>query len=1086
MLGYGYINGIFFGGYSMEQPTILLSKLNPPVPSSNYMRRSSLIKKLKSKADKKVCLLHSGAGFGKSSALAQYFQDSKETFSWYSISEEDDNILPFLRHLVHSIRKVVPAFGSSLLEDSLLFMYPKEAELTRWYSLFSNELSVMGTPFTIVLDDYHLVDHVFHINYVIEKIIEFLPPSINMVIASRIRPKWTVLLKLKLNGQLVEIKEKDFMFTEEEIQVFFEDYFDKTITSVEAENVLKLTEGWAIAIQLIAIQVAESNKVIADLSDFALNELFSYLSEEVFSNMTLKNQHSLLNFSIFPVFSAIEIKEFFGEEGLVQLQLLTSSHSFIQRLSDSNTYRFHSLFQQFLEDKWLQTNSLLYYETHKKVSWFFKEQNNIVQAIYHAEKSKDELFLAEMIIQNANSMIMAGQFDWLLELMKDHLSPTTREMFYELYYFEGECHRYRAFYEKARKSYEVCLDIAQTKRNVLFISRANAGMAHIYLDTIQPALAKSFLEEAIRWANESEEISIQEQNSLKRLHAENLVNLGKAKEASEWVSKENLDPFILRNGNLDARIYLRTGLLNDAVQVLESRLGDEIAIPDSHRETDILLSFIYSLTGEIEKAKKAANKGIETGIKEKSGFVEAVGWIRKGHSEILYNPFDQKTPESLYLKAVQRMEDLDVSRAKAEPYLGLSILKSRQGKLQEAIDYGEMGLRETIKSNDYWLSAYIMLGLSIVYYENGDLDKAEATCQEANALFYKNRDIYGEMISNYWLSSIYAELQMSEPFLGSLLKFARMCVENNFLFFLLKKTVFGPVDLQVNYPLLKKGSLLLKGNKDPFLQKLIEKLDVRDDIPYPGYSLRLQLLGSFSLFMGIHEVEERKWQREKSKELLTFLYLHKNRFVPKEELIRNLWKEDEKTNDRDFKVVLNALLKVIEPKRQARGESFFILRKQSMYRINPEAVVNSDLETFNDYVTLGMHEKVASLALEHLLKAVRLYNGSLLEDNPANEWISHDREKTELQYMLVLERLAQTSTRIKDFENTIYWSEKLIRIDPTWEEAYRLLMFAYYQMQNRTQAVKWYERCVATLHDELRVEPMQTTIQMYEMIVNFG
>ncbi|MER2171007.1 MAG: BTAD domain-containing putative transcriptional regulator [Psychrobacillus psychrodurans] len=1071
----------------MEQPTILISKLTPPIPSYNYMRRSSLIKKLKSKADKKVCLLHSGAGFGKSSALAQYFQDTKEAFSWYSISEEDDNILPFLRYLVHSIRRVIPEFGSNLLEDNIHFIYPKETELTRWYSLFCNELAKINAPFTFVLDDYHLIDHVFHINYVIEKIIEFLPPSINLVIASRIRPKWTVLLKLKLNGQLVELKEQDFMFSEEEIQVFFEDYHDKSITNVEAENILKLTEGWAIAIQLIAVQLDESNKTIADLTDFAFNDLFSYLSEEVFSNMTPKNQLSLLSFSIFPVFSALEIEEFFGNEELVQFEILTSSHSFIQKLSDSNTYRFHSLFQQFLEDKWLQVNSDDFYKTHKEVASYFKEKNNIVQALYHAVKSKDEAFLARMIIQNANSMILAGQFDWLLDLMKDHLSPSTRAIFYELYYFEGECHRYRAFYEKARKSFEVCLTIAEDKQNVLFICRANAGIAHIYLDTIQPALAKSFLEEAIKWANESKEISLEEQNSLKRLHAENLVNLGKANEASEWVTSESLDPFILKNGNLDARIYLRTGMLHDAVQILESRLGDELAIPDSHRETAILLSFIYSLTGEIEKSKKAANKGIEIGIKEKSAFVEAVGWIRKGHAEILYNPFDLNTPESLYLKAVQRMDDLEVSRAKAEPYMGLSILKSRQGKLQEAISYGEMGLRETIKSNDYWLSAYIMLGLSIVYYENDELEKAEEKCQEASALFCENGDIYGEMISNYWLSRIYADLQMSELCMASLQSFAKICVEHNFLFFLKKETVFGPVDLQVNYPLLKNGSKLLKEVNNPFFESLKEKMNVQDDISYPGYSLRLQLLGSFTLFKGIYEFEDRKWQREKSKELLTYLYLHKNRFVPKEELISNLFKEsDEKKTNRDFKVILNALLKVIEPNREAREESYFILRKQSSYRLNPEAVVKSDLEIFNDYVTLGINEKAASLSLEHLMKAELLYIGSMLEDKPSIEWIAHERDKTEQQYLLVLERLAQTSTRIKDFEKTIYWSQKLLRLDPTWEEAYRLLMFAYYQLQNRTQAVKWYERCVATLHDELRVEPMQTTIQMYEMIVNYG
>ena len=92
----------------MEMSTIILSKLIPPIPSSSYMRRSSLIKKLKLKSP--LFLLHSGAGFGKSSALAQYFYDSSLPHSWYTITEEDDDISLFLCYLVHSIRRVVPLF----------------------------------------------------------------------------------------------------------------------------------------------------------------------------------------------------------------------------------------------------------------------------------------------------------------------------------------------------------------------------------------------------------------------------------------------------------------------------------------------------------------------------------------------------------------------------------------------------------------------------------------------------------------------------------------------------------------------------------------------------------------------------------------------------------------------------------------------------------------------------------------------------------------------------------------------------------------------------------------------------------------
>lgn len=57
-------------------------------------------------------------------------------------------------------------------------------------------------------------------------------------------------------------------------------------------------------------------------------------------------------------------------------------------------------------------------------------------------------------------------------------------------------------------------------------------------------------------------------------------------------------------------------MLNDAIRVLEMRLEDELAIPDSHRETALLLSFIYSLTGDTEKAKKQLTKELKLALRK--------------------------------------------------------------------------------------------------------------------------------------------------------------------------------------------------------------------------------------------------------------------------------------------------------------------------------------------------------------------------------------------------------------------------------------------------------------------------------------
>ena len=172
---------------------------------------------------------------------------------------------------------------------------------------------------------------------------------------------------------------------------------------------------------------------------------------------------------------------------------------------------------------------------------------------------------------------------------------------------------------------------------------------------------------------------------LKRQFAENLVNLGKAVDAAIWVEKEEMDKTILREGNLDARILLRTGKLKEAETILRDRITDDSVLPDSHRETDVLLSLIYSLMGQTEFAMESASKGIEVGEREKSGFVEAVGRIRMGHAKTIHDPSELHVPEYHYMQAIHGMDELNVSRGKAEPYMGLSLIKARQGLFAEAI-----------------------------------------------------------------------------------------------------------------------------------------------------------------------------------------------------------------------------------------------------------------------------------------------------------------------------------------------------------------------------------------------------------------
>ncbi|MDW0116960.1 BTAD domain-containing putative transcriptional regulator [Sporosarcina thermotolerans] len=1064
----------------MQTKPILLSKLMPPTPSATYMRRASFVKKMKMAEKVKLTLLHSGAGYGKSSGLAAYFHDTRALYSWFSVTEADDDILPFITYLTESIRRVCPHFGDSLSEWDDPDIYPRELYLERWLALFMNELFELEKPFFIVIDDFHYVDHVFQINYLIEKMIGLLPPQIHLVVATRNRPRWSGLVKLKLTGQLTELVEEDFLFSEEEVSVFFEDYFDQVLTSEEAASIIQLTEGWAIAVNLLAIHVTDAEGDLSVEMKPALQDLFAYLSEEVFNRMMPEEQEWALAFSMFPMFSEELIKDFYGEQAALILKELAGRHVFIQSIGEG-IYRYHALFQQFLERKWLTVDKQQYEVNQKKAAELYLHRKEQIPAISHALKSGDTNFIGKTILENGAALIKSGQFEWLLEILKG-LSFEMREIYYPLYYFEGEAHRYRAFYEKAREAYSKCIQIAEKLGDDYYAGRANAGIAHIYLDTIQPGLAESYLMNAILLAEKSEKTTPLEMELLKRQFAENLVNLGRASAAAEWVEREIHDKSILREGNLDARIALRRGKLIETQAILSSRVDDS-TLPDAHRETDVLLSLIYVMTGQTEQAMESAAKGIRLGVAEKSGFIEAVGRIRMGHAKILADPTDLITPKEFYIQAIERMDELNVSRGNAEAYMGLSILTTREGNYSEAIQYGKAGLHETERVNDGWLSGLIHVGLSIVYFYARNEKESESHLQEAERIFKECGDHYGEMVVAFWFMAIYDRLDNDDLFRAYSKQCFSLMMTHHYSFFLSSDTIFGPFDRQSIHPLVLKAARLLP--TEAGIQQVVHFLQLDEVVSHPGYKLDVRVLGPFTMYLGFDEVDERKWQRDKAKELFLYLLLNKNRYVPKEEIMQALWMDaDEKSADRDFKVALNALLKVIEPVRSAREPSFFILRKQTMYRLNPRAEIRSDLDQFNQFMEKGLSEKDAKQTVESLMKAASLYKGKLFEEKLSVEWIAHQRDQTEQHFIQVIERLAQSFTRLREYGKTIEWAERLLHIEPTWEEAYRLLMYAHYQLQNRPQSIKWYMKCKAVLQEEFAIEPMETTEQMYRMIMN--
>ncbi|MCT6818332.1 MAG: transcriptional regulator, partial [Lysinibacillus fusiformis] len=114
---------------------IIQSKCIAPNPSNHCINRASLMRTLKKSHQHTCTLIHSGAGYGKTTTLTQFLYHESRRFSWYSVSDEDDTILPFLTHLFFSVQRIVPNFGQTFDTWDQLSRFPKMEELNRWYKL---------------------------------------------------------------------------------------------------------------------------------------------------------------------------------------------------------------------------------------------------------------------------------------------------------------------------------------------------------------------------------------------------------------------------------------------------------------------------------------------------------------------------------------------------------------------------------------------------------------------------------------------------------------------------------------------------------------------------------------------------------------------------------------------------------------------------------------------------------------------------------------------------------------------------------------------------------------------------------------
>ncbi|ACL23312.1 transcriptional activator domain protein [Chloroflexus aggregans DSM 9485] len=1077
-----------------EKTVLLPAKVAPPRPHRYRLVRPAVTARLREAFDYRVTLVQAGAGYSKTTALAE-LATSMAPVCWYTIGEDDRDPVTFLTYLTAACAPVLPQG----VPDVLAMLHARPADRTVWTHVLDELLNALAgvppKPTLLILDDYHFVTVSAEIRALTERLITYAPPWFSLLIATRYPIVSGELVRWRARGEVLELNREALAFTRDEIAALFTEVFGIVLSDTDIDLLSHQTEGWPIALQLVwqglrSRQVRSVAEVLAD-SPTSLAALFDFLASDVLARQPPEIAAFLRDTAPLRVLTAAAcdaVRQAHDSSEL--LAQVRDRDLFIVELGDEH-YRYHHLFHDFLRQQIRHDPDIA--ERHRRAARHYTAIGAAEEAIHHWFAAGEGSIAADAIESAGEEVLRNGRLDtladWIDALPAEIIAARPR-----LQCYLGDLYRLRARFDEARRWYVQAEATSRQRGDRAELARALYGLAQVYIDQVQPSQAESVLQEALR-VSEGLEDHLARARVLELL-AENKLNMGQPAEAEALQHQaQQLRAASPAADLLSARVKLRTGQLAAARALLQAWRDHERIVtargvtpaPRGHREAVLVLALIAAFEGDPEQALAFATEGVQVGFERNSQFITSVAYARIGHAWLLKSATEGIAARAhaldYYRQALAEGMALGVERLRVEPLWGMTRLYGLAGDLAAAESAAADGQAFCRWAGDLWLGAMIQIQRGVSHLLVGEVERALELLVTARADLRACSDRFGQAVTALWLALGYHELRQEVAAIAAIVEALELSATHGYDYLFTRPTFLGLIDPRRALPILLAARS--RGHHREYIDRLLSILGLRGLDVHPGYQLRVQTLGGFRVWRGDHEIEAREWQRDKARQLFQALIIHRDRWLQRDELVEMLWPHlAPETAIRDFKVALSTLYRVLEPIR-TDAPSAFIVRDGSAYRLRPNADLWLDCAEFRTGCTTGLrlldHGRIAE-GIHHLHTALQLYQGDFLPDTLYESWAMTERERLRTMFVRSADRLAQFLAEQGRDDDLIALSERILVSDPCWERAYRFLMLAYARRGNRATALRMFQRCRETLARELDVEPAPETIAFAERL----
>jgi LuxR family maltose regulon positive regulatory protein len=410
--------------YNYNVDVLLPTKFYLPPAPSGFMPRPRLLEKLNEVLTHRLTLVSAPAGAGKTTLISTWVQSAHAEgaiIGWLGLDETDNDPGLFLNYMIASLEE-----GGLLIDSTVIPPgYSSREQIESSLVEFIRGIMPLKRELVFILDDYHLIQNK-EIHAALGFLTEHAPPKLHIVIISRSDPPLG-LARLRVAGQLVEIRMDHLRFSEEEASQFLEKATGVRLSKKNISLLNERTEGWIAGLQMAAISLQGSSDAAAFVAAFAGSHryVFDYLLEQVLNRQTPEVREFLLLTSVLERLSVPLCDAVTGTEGtaLGLLGMLERANLFLVPLDEERGwYRYHRLFSDLLKLMLDRTHPGFAQELHHRASHWYDAHEMLPDALQHALIAGDMELVAHIV--SSNVLVLVEHDEAIPTLKKiDSLPP---------------------------------------------------------------------------------------------------------------------------------------------------------------------------------------------------------------------------------------------------------------------------------------------------------------------------------------------------------------------------------------------------------------------------------------------------------------------------------------------------------------------------------------------------------------------------------------------------------------------------------------------------------------------------------------